>query len=329
MTPLRFRRQKKTDFPVQIFFDRSVFSYIVTELQKHPETEDGGKYVGYVISASDSRLREVDAKADTPAIVITDFLPGGPKALRTAVEFVPDGEFQETLFRRLEQLEPAIEHVGTWHSHHCNGLSTLSSGDIEGYRRTVNRQEYRLNFFLASLVKHVPRDPSDRSWIDHFIFTRGKDEWYCVNESIRIIDWPSTFTAHTMHSAVVRTCTPKEARVNDNKSVDKEIGTSWYETEIGRCTLSEDKWFFTNTFGGNVTATKRGHMITLTGRRGRASIAVTYPGTTKERDVTVTLREDERDILKTTCDLRYRTLAIKSVLIAYDSRGADNCPVPL
>src|SRR5206468_1732528 len=118
---------------------------------------------------------------------------------RTEVELQPDGEYQERLFRQVEQVDHEIEHVGTWHSHHCNGLETLSSGDVAGYLRTVNRAEYRLDHFLASLVIRVPRDPSDQDWIDHYLFVRGDEEYYRITQLIKIIDWPTRFRLITGH----------------------------------------------------------------------------------------------------------------------------------
>lgn len=305
---------------VHILFDRAVFAYILAELRKHPDTEEGGKYVGYVLSPCDPRLARFGIEGGAPAIVVTDFLPSGPNAIRTPVELVPDGEYQEAMFRQLERLEPAIEHVGTWHSHHCNGLPSLSPGDIKGYRRTVNRQEYRLDFFLASLVKHLPCDVSDRAWIDHFLFARGRDDYYCINESIQIVDWPTTFGRHTGHLDVSRTPTPTEVKPSRDEGVEERPGVSWYETALGRRILSEDKSLFKDTFRDGVTATRRGDVITLTGRRGHASIGVMYPSAAGGSDVTVVLREDDTRILEITCDLKHRNVALKAALVAFESR---------
>jgi hypothetical protein len=41
-----------------------------------------------------------------------------------------------------------------------NGLRTLSGVDVRGYFATVSKPAYRLNFFVASLVKTVPCDPN-------------------------------------------------------------------------------------------------------------------------------------------------------------------------
>jgi hypothetical protein len=287
---------------------------MLDELAAHAAAEDGGKYVGYVLSPSDHRLHGLAIEAGKPAIVVTDFLPSGPNAIRTAVELVPDGEYQEAMYRQLEQLDPAIEHLGTWHSHHCNGLATLSPGDIRGYRRTVNRKEYRLDFFLASLVKYIPRSASDAGWIDHFLFVRGDDDYYCINDSIQMIDWPTNFGAHTGHGHAGATGVATGPKFGDAPIVTDEDHIAWY----GRQVLSEDRRTFKDLFGDAVSATKRGTAITLTGQRGRASIAITYPSTTEERTVTIAVQEDGAGVVEMVCDLEHRARALKAALVVME-----------
>src|SRR5262245_22034941 len=82
-----------SDLPIQVIFDRPVFEYILSELRRYPRCEEAGKYLGYLQPKVGNRgLR----------VIVTDFLPGGPGARRSAVEFFPDGEFQERLFRLAE-----------------------------------------------------------------------------------------------------------------------------------------------------------------------------------------------------------------------------------
>src|SRR5262249_55860395 len=99
---------------IQVGIDHRVPSYIKAEVDKNPEVEEGGKYIGYVLPALDPRLEALGFDRRMQAIVILDFLPSGPNATRTSVELQPDGEYQERLFRQIEQIDPDIEHVGTW-----------------------------------------------------------------------------------------------------------------------------------------------------------------------------------------------------------------------
>src|SRR5437879_7951017 len=116
------------DGQTEILFDRQVLGFMLEELSRAPSVEEGGKYIGYMLVPGDPRLASLQVDQTARAIAIVDFLPSGPNATRTAVELMPDGPYQEGLFRSIEETDHLVEHVGSWHSHHCNGLRTLSSG---------------------------------------------------------------------------------------------------------------------------------------------------------------------------------------------------------
>ena len=42
----------------EIIFDRHIFDYILYELQRYPASEEGGKYVGYIEVAKQSRSKD-------------------------------------------------------------------------------------------------------------------------------------------------------------------------------------------------------------------------------------------------------------------------------
>jgi len=314
MTRRKDRRSKRRQLEVQIGIDRRVLSYIVDVLAQNPHVEEGGKYVGYLLSPSDSRLRGFGFGPNVPAMVVTDFLPSGPNATRTAVELQPDGKYQESLFRQLEQIDPEVEHLGTWHSHHCNGLQTLSFGDVAGYLRTVNKTEYRPNHFLASLVTRLPTDASERDWIDHYLFVRNDKEYYKINELVRIIDSPSTFgfvTGHSSHARKVR-----QDGQGDVACTSSSTSGLWYELPEGRKILAEDKSFFTKRFNGDMAATRRGGRIKLTGRVGGVALSITYPENAGASQVTVSLRSDDTVIFDIITELQWRRLAMSAALAA-------------
>lgn len=320
---MRRRRAKtirNTAELVHVLLDRNVYSYIAAELAKDPAVEEGGKYVGYLLSASDPRLAGLSLDPSAPALVVTDFLPSGPNATRTAVELLPDGEYQEELFRRLEHVDPAVEHVGTWHSHHCNSLHTLSARDVDGYVRTVNRVEYRPDFFLASLVTRLPRGVDDRDWIEHFLFVRGKDGYHGISDSIRVVDWPTAFGALTGHlpgGAAVQA--PPTHPEDHSRNLQYESSVAWYETTEGREVLAEDKRFFAERFKGNVVAARRGQRITMTGHLGQMMISITYPSGSGASQVVVLVRADDSVILEINCNLRWRRLAVNAALAAAEA----------
>jgi hypothetical protein len=279
------------------------------ELRRYPTSEEGGKYVGYIESSEQNR-----SKASSYRVIITDFLPGGPKATRTAVEFLPDGEFQEGLFRQAERRDRNIEHLGTWHSHHCNGLNHLSSGDIEGYFKTVNKVAYRPDVFVASLVKHIPKSHHDKNWIDHFLFVRNHDTFYKITNHVTITDSPSKFADFTGHILPNEQVDAPIARRNEVES----SATVWHETETGRKTLAEDKRFFTERFGPNFRATRKDGVVTITCGMDSKFIAVSYPLAIDDRQIKISIGSTSRTILTIGCDHSDRNVAYAASLSALE-----------
>ncbi len=293
----------------EIIFDRHIFDYMLHELHRYPRSEEGGKYLGYLDSGGQNRSTHRNCR-----VIITDFLPGGPNATRTAVEFLPDGDFQEQLFRQAEKRDGNVEHLGSWHSHHCNGLDRLSGGDVEGYFKTVNKAAYRPDVFVASLVKYLPRGQRDANWIDHFLFVRNHDCFYKITTHVAITDSPTRFADITGHGLVqeqLETQTSKTSQVESS-------ATAWHETEIGRKALAEDKRFFTERFGNNVHATRKAGVITITCGMGVKHIAVSYPMAVHDREMEVNVGSASQTILKIRCDYSHRNVAYTASLNALE-----------
>jgi len=314
----RYQPRSVLDCPrhVEILLSNSVFPHILREMQKHIKTEEGGKYIGYLFGPGELHIDGIVGAPQAHAILITDFLPGGPKAIRTAVEFRPDGEYQDRLFRELEANDPAIEHLGTWHSHHCNGLSRLSDGDVDGYFRTLQKPAFRLDFFIASLVKYVPSNVTEPDWIDHFLFVRGSDNYYDVTKRVKIIELPAASdgktgvpSARTTHGGL---------RLTSTKGGARTAPSHWYETDEGRRVLAVDKRLFGEQFGDSVVATRHGSHVTLTGRIGRTAISMTYPANPGDQKADVSVRSDGA-ILEMSCELVHRRIALVAALAAAEA----------
>ncbi len=282
--------QKTPD--VEVLFDRRIIYYMLHELTKN-------------LSVEDSRAAE--------AIVIVDFLPSGPNAVRTAVELMPDGPYQEALFREIEQRDSAIEHLGTWHSHHCNGLRTLSDGDVNGYRRTVNKAAYRPNFFVASLVKDVPRAVQDAGWIDHFLFVRGGAGYYNITDKVRVVDLVSAFGALTGHAPARREAVASETPDVEPPSDCRAPASLWFDTPEGQRVLADDKRFFDENFESVVT-TRRDSRVIIKGRTGSRALAVSFPKDPEDQTVSVVVGVGTSAALRIECDLANRSLAYKAAL---------------
>jgi hypothetical protein len=139
---------------------------------------------------------------------VAGMIESGPRASRSPVSFFQDGEHQERIFRQIERDHREIEHLGNWHTHHVNGLATLSSGDVTTYRKTVNHPNHNTPFFYALLVvaKHNTTNPLQRYNIKHYIFRRNDDNVYEIPQrDVEIVDgpllWPAVPGSHRAHEA--------------------------------------------------------------------------------------------------------------------------------
>jgi len=306
--------------PVQIMMDEGLPRFILRELARYPDCEEGGKYIG-LIERTDSSTR----------IVITDFLAGGPNAKRTRVEFLPDGDYQEKLFRQAEQIDEGVEHLGSWHSHHCNGLGTFSEGDVSGYFKTVNKSHYRPDFFIASLVTRVPHDASAEGWLHHFLFVKGDDRFYSVNEHELYVDKPTVFGAITGHQEISKTATTMKVhfsgrsddvsgRSHDDRA-SRRLGLPhhWYETETGKLVLSEDRKFFQKHFAENVKCTRVDGQIRLTGSSPSGlDLSVWYPVARDNDILEIHILQAGHKVISISCKTAKRLIAIKGALYMHN-----------
>lgn len=167
---------------VHIILPKAALSEIFDECDRYDDAETGGRIVG--------TYQENGGKL---TVEISGIIEPGRNVRRSAVMLFQDGEYQEQTFRKIEERHPQIEHLGTWHTHHMNGLQTLSGGDIATYTKTVNHHNHNTNFFYALLVvgKHSSKNPLERYSYKHFIFRRGDEQFYEISPRyVEITDSP-------------------------------------------------------------------------------------------------------------------------------------------
>lgn len=152
---------------VTVAIPQNILTGIFDECDRHDACETGGRVLGFYRSTGD------DLQIDVCALI-----GPGPNARRTRTSFFQDGEYQERLFRGVEKYHPKIAHLGNWHTHHCNGLEVLSSGDSETYHRLVNHKNHAQNFFYALLVTRKTPNQVKRYTVKHYILFRGDGTIY-------------------------------------------------------------------------------------------------------------------------------------------------------
>jgi len=172
---------------IRIVFPEAGLDVVFDECDRFDHDETGGRLVG--------TYKEHGGKL---TVQVTGIIESGPQAKRSPVSFFQDGAHQESIFRQIESQHPEIEHLGNWHTHHVNGLPTLSGGDIETYHRTVNHHNHNTPFFYALLVtaKHHSSDPHRRYSIKHFVFRRGDKDFYEIPpRHVEFVDAPLVWPA--------------------------------------------------------------------------------------------------------------------------------------
>jgi len=221
---------------IKLVIPRSALEIVFDECDRYDADETGGRVLG-----------TYESRGDGLTVSVNGIIEPGPSAQRTATYFKQDGDYQERVFREVEEREPAVEHLGNWHTHHVNGLRHLSGGDIETYRRTVEHKNHNTDFFYALLV--IERKPGktglQRYIFKNYVLRRGNPEVYEIPSSaLKLIDsslvWPSApvsasrskSTPHIDDGAL------KQNRVHDRDFVSqfypkvapfqsKELGIYW------------------------------------------------------------------------------------------------------
>lgn len=165
---------------VDISMPKKALEAIFDECDRHDIDETGGRIIGMY-----------EKKGRDYEINVLGVIAPGPNARRSPTSFFQDGEYQERVFREVEKEHPKLEHLGNWHTHHVNGLQTLSGGDRETYHATVNHHNHNTDFFYALLVTRKLPHRDRRYEVKHFLLFRGDDTIHELDESrVHMVDRP-------------------------------------------------------------------------------------------------------------------------------------------
>jgi hypothetical protein len=212
-------RSKRPTFSVTIA--RGALESIFDECDQYDSHETGGRLVGtYAKQGSNYDIQ------------LLGVLGPGPQAQRSATSFFQDGDYQERLFRSIEEKHPDIEHLGNWHTHHVNGLATLSHGDHATYHRIVNHDKHNTDFFYALLVVRKNHGGDPRYEVKHHFFRRGDDRVYETSvDHVRLVDrplwWPLTTVKPTSLPGASRQ-SGEQTLPNGERVKDQEFFSDFY-----------------------------------------------------------------------------------------------------
>ena len=212
-------RSKHPRFEVTIA--QAALNSIFDECDEFEVDETGGRIIGTYTK-----------KGNAYDIRVLGVLGPGPHAKRSPTSFFQDGEYQERIFRMIEERHRNIEHLGNWHTHHVNGLQTLSSGDKTTYRATVNHRNHNTDFFYALLVTRKTSHPERRYDVKHYFFRRDDDEIYEIpDRQVRVVDLPAVWTRDSErppHAAQDVGPAEHDENVNPERAKDAELFSAFY-----------------------------------------------------------------------------------------------------
>jgi hypothetical protein len=213
-----FRSKKPV---VSISIATGALESIFDECDQYNVDETGGRLIGI--------YSQKGAQYD---IQVLGVIAPGPNAQRSPTSFFQDGDYQEKVFRSIEERHPKIEHLGNWHTHHVNGYPTLSGGDNTTYLKIVNHEKHNTDFFYALLVVRRNPDGNPRYEIKHYLFRRHDEAVYEIPaDQVRLVDIPVLWPLNAERAT--SRCTPsqqpsQESAPNLERAKDQEFFSEFY-----------------------------------------------------------------------------------------------------
>jgi Prokaryotic homologs of the JAB domain len=210
----------KSKYPkVTITMPQKALEAVFDECDRYEIDETGGRIIG-----------SYKKKGRDYQIDVLGVIGPGPNAKRTPTSFFQDGDYQERVFREVEKDHANLEHLGNWHSHHGNGLETLSGGDRATYHRTVNHGKHNTDFFYALLVTRRTPQGRRRYEVKHYILFRGDDTIHEIEHSqIQLVDKPFSGDSNASVAPSASQPEPRSAAdANLERTKDQEFFSQFF-----------------------------------------------------------------------------------------------------
>jgi hypothetical protein len=257
---------------VRVYMLEHVAAAIREDIAGSPGVEVGGKFIGRVLRGPPIAAVDGPERTQRIDIIVLDYLDGGPQISSGPTHYLPDGEYQEALFRVVEAADPEVEHIGTWHSHHPNRCKWFSSGDLDGYRETISSPDYRPECFLATLAV----DESGLSGASHIVWFKGASQPERISaEHITILAEPGPYVPVLAQGR-------RDIRARLQASRSPALGSSaaeppapWWCTALGKAVLVHDRRMIEDLLGPvKATAGRSGDYLAILARTSFKGVAV-------------------------------------------------------
>jgi len=244
----------------------SLIPEIFKNLNPSSLVEEGGILIGFLEKNETSSDSEGERwKVSQSRLIVADQILSGPAARKTAGSLHSDLDFQASVFRKIESKEMNIQHLGSWHSHHCNGYQVLSNGDLESYSDMVNSPRHAHKYYFAILVTGIPKGkgrftrskPELREYLEFvkfYLLVRGQARFYSIsNECLTFIDDIPNFSKmiQSLSKEAYRTSSsildnPTDTEIQKEKFIPSINTGLWYDRDEAKQILKDDEMFLSN-----------------------------------------------------------------------------------
>ena len=236
-----FRKQQiwgvRSEVPpsFKVTFCETIPRRVKQEIIENPDVEVGGKWIGVLSHNVRFPTHDIRSTINNLCINIIDYIDSGENAVRTRGSIHPDSEYQYKILREVQEHNPDVCYIGSWHSHHTCNLKDLSPGDKRNYTETVNGDNHNIDIFFTSLMLDGTGFENAR----HFLFLRGERHYLEIPQDC------------------IRMQRKQWSPVADAR---KKQGPQWYETPGGEKRIAEDKAIF-NIWFQKLQLKKRSNIV--------------------------------------------------------------------
>ncbi|NHJ14516.1 MAG: hypothetical protein EAX95_12625 [Candidatus Thorarchaeota archaeon] len=266
----------------KVVLDTSLLRDIIIQARDFPDVEEGGVLVGFLDQIS--RTME-----------IAGFIKSGPKARRTAGSLHCDLDFQEEVFDLAKGQDEELQHLGSWHGHHCNGARNLSGGDLNSYFSIIDSPYHAHDYYFAILLLELPSsEPREWDLMNYFRFyllsKEHRDTVYRLDS-----DCVRTQSVSKEIPEIIRKAEAQVLSAGVKKNVDKFEG-AWFRSTVGKDSVREDSQFLKDLLRQmdilteqelKVVSSERGHQLVRTLDLGGFRIEYEYPTKLEDKEVSI------------------------------------------
>jgi len=238
---------------VRLILNEAIIERVHHDVKNNVDVEIGGRWIGHVYYPGEQpKESNFEVSEDQMTYVIYGYLPTGPNPERsTAVELMPDRNYQLWTIKKIQSVNEDMEVLGSWHSHVPNGLEEYSQTDFHSYHSKLNNPDYPYPYdgLVCSLIHTLPQSVEEtRQRLEHAWFpvdgAYGQHSWYSENS----LTWaPLSFAGEEYiplgdYSAYLESTGHREISLDDwIAAIDYTAKSTGYDSHVIKKSPSGEK----------------------------------------------------------------------------------------